>query len=164
MNEVLIPIFAIVGSFGSLCYLAYVIRETIQSRQQGRLASEFNNKLLDRVSSAQELGALLNSDGGARLMATLSGPQRGTAHERILKSLQAGLVLLALGVGLFVYSFFTPTLDYEAMQALAAFATIGVSLGVGLLLAAGAALTMSRRLGLLHDHQDAGSAGRTPTL
>lgn len=96
MGDVLIPIFGIVGVFGSLSYVAYVILEGMRSRQQARLTSEFHHKLLDRVSSAQELGLLLNSEGGAKLLASLATPRsRGTnAHDRILRAAQTGLVLL----------------------------------------------------------------------
>ena len=153
-GPILIPIFAIVFMFGSTCYVAYVILEGIRSRQRAKLTSELQTKLLDRVGSAQELGAFLNSEGGARLLATLS-PTRlnGGPHQRILRALQAGLVLLALGVALFIY-IGVRALPVEGEDVVAMIATVSCALGVGLLMAAGASFRVSKRMGLLNTRRD----------
>jgi hypothetical protein len=158
-TEMLVAIVAISGAFGSTAYLAYVVLEAIRTRQRTRLTSEFQQKLLDRVGSAQELGTFLSSDGGARILASLS-PARpdGGPHVRILRALQAGLVLLALGVGLFVY-IAARALPIEGEDAVAMIATVTSALGVGLLLAAGMSYRMSRRMGLLNRRpEETGSA------
>lgn len=154
--DFLIPIFAIVAVFGSMTYVAYVVLEAFRLRQHARLTSEFHHKLLDRVGSAQELGVLLNTEGGAKLLSSWAArPKNGGApHARILRAIQAGFVLLALGVGLFAFVFFSPSLPLDGTHAITIFATIGVSLGVGLLLAAGASYGLSRRMGLLDDESD----------
>jgi hypothetical protein len=146
----LVPIVALISVFGSTAYIAYVILAAVRSRQQTRLASEFQQKLLDRISSAQELGAFLSSEGGARILASLS-PARaaGTPQTRILRALQAGLVLLALGAGLFLYIALRP-LPVEGEDAVAMIATISTALGVGLLGAAGASYRLSKHMGLLN--------------
>ena len=152
--EVLIPIFGIFGVFGSTAYIAYVILEAIKMRHQSRVASEFNNKLFDRVGSAQELGLLLNSEGGERLLTTLTGrPMAGTAQMRIVRALTTGLVIFVLGLGLFMYQWFSPALDIDAAEGITLFAVIALSIGIGLLLAAGASYTMSKKLGLLDEPQ-----------
>ena len=110
--------------------------ELIRSRYRTRLTSEFQQKLLDRVGSTQELGAFLSSEGGIRILESLS-PARteGGPHVRILRALQAGLVLLALGVGLFLYMAIR-ALPIEGEDVIAMIATVCSALGVGLLLAA----------------------------
>src|SRR5437870_2011290 len=105
--EALIPIVAIVGGIGSAIYLMYAILSAIRGRQQAVLTREFSNKLLDRVSSAHELTALMDSDGGKRLLTSISGGA-GNAHSRILSALQSGLVLSVVGVGFFLYAFMSP--------------------------------------------------------
>ena len=77
---------------------------------------------------------------------------------RILRALQAGLVLLALGVGLFVY-IAARALPIEGEDAVAMIATVASALGVGLLLAACVSYRMSRRMGLLNRRpEETGSA------
>jgi hypothetical protein len=134
--------------------VAYVILEGIRSRQRARLTSELQAKLLDRVGSAQELGAFLNSEGGARLLSTLS-PTRlnGGPHQRILRALQAGLVLLALGVALFIY-IGVRALPIEGEDVIAMIATVSCALGIGLLMAASASYRVSRRMGLLDNRRN----------
>lgn len=158
-TEMLVAIVAITGVFGSGAYIAYLIVEAIRLRNRTRLTSEFQAKLLDRVGSAQELGVFLNTEGGARLLASLS-PTRldGGPYQRILRALQAGLVLLALGVGLFVY-ISVRALPVEGEDVVAMIATVASALGLGLLMAAGASYQMSRRMGLLNNRrEEAGSA------
>ena len=157
--EALIPIVAIIGAFGVTGYIAWVILEGIRTRSQAALTREFSNKLLDRVASADQLTALMTSDGGKRLLSTISGRHAATtAHARILRALQTGLVVIALGVGLFLYIWMNPSLLLEEFEAIALLATVGVALGFGLLLSAAAAFVMSRKLGLLdgqsHQHAD----------
>ena len=145
----LIPIVALISVFGSTAYIAYVILAAIRSRHQTRLTSEFQQKLLDRIGSAQELGAFLSSEGGARMLASLSPAHAaGAPHTRILRALQAGLVLLALGAALFLY-IFVRSLPVEGEDAIAMIATIATAVGIGLLGAAAASYRLSRRMGLL---------------
>lgn len=152
IGTVVVAALAITCTFACIGYIAYVVLEAIRSRQRARLTSEFQQKLLDRVGSTQELGVFLSSEGGARLVASLSPRPDGGPHQRILRALQAGLVLLALGIGLFVYTF-SRALPIEGEDAFAMFATVSTALGIGLLLAAGASYSLSRRMGLL-DHQE----------
>ena len=153
-TEMLVSIVAITAVFGASAYIAYLIVEAMRARQRMRLTSEFQAKLLDRVGSAQELGAFLNSEGGARLLATMS-PSRleGGPHQRILRALQTGVVLLALGVALFVY-IGVRALPIAGEDVVAMIATVSCALGVGLLMAAGASYRVSTRMGLLNTRRD----------
>jgi hypothetical protein len=146
-EDVLVPIFGIIGVFGSTAFIAYVILEMYRSRQRTRLMSEFHQKLLDRVTSAQDLGVLMNSSGGDRLLASLSGPAGAGPHTRILRAVQSGLVLLTLGVGLFVIAW---TIYPTGRNELNVSAAISMSLGTGLLLSAAAAYALSKRMGLMN--------------
>jgi hypothetical protein len=153
-SEMLVAIVSVLSLFGSGSYIAYVILAAIRSRQQTRLTSEFQQKLLDRIGSAQELGAFLSSEGGARILASLS-PARatGSPHTRILRALQTGLVLLALGAGLFLY-IATRALPVEGEDVVAMIATVCTAIGTGLLVAAAASYHLSQRMGLLHSRSE----------
>jgi hypothetical protein len=163
MEDILIPLVAITGVFGSATFIAWVVLESIRNGRQTTLTREFTNKLLDRVTSGQELSALMTSDAGERLMGVLSGRTATTAaHARILKAMQTGFVLFTLGGGLFLFGFLTPTLSLEANQTVNVFGTIAASLGLGLLLAAGAAYRLSKSFGLL-DGQNGSGVQRFPS-
>jgi hypothetical protein len=153
--QFLIPIFIVGFVMTLLGWIAYVILEIIRTRQRIRATSELQGKLIDRLG-AQDVGVFLTSDHGAQLLRTLSEQPAGdAAHLRILRALQSGLVLLAVGGGLFVYSI-TQTLPAEGEQAVALFATLAIALGVGLLGAAGASYRLSRRMGLLNNSAEDG--------
>jgi hypothetical protein len=152
MDE-LVGIFGVIGVFGTTAYVAYVILEGIRSRYQSRIAAEFNSKLFDRVASAQELGNLLKSEGGERLLTTITGKMPGAAQTRIVRALQTGIVLVTFGCGLFLYQWFSPGLDVDVADGVTLVSVIALSIGVGLLLAAGASYLMSKKLGLLDDSQ-----------
>ena len=146
--QFLIPIFITGFVFATISWIAYAVLEGIRSRHRIRAASELQGKLIDRLG-AQDIGAFLTSDHGSKLLRALSEqPVGDAAHVRILRALQAGLVLLAVGVSLFVYMSMRP-LPLEAEDGVALFATLCTALGVGLLVAAAASYRLSRRLGLL---------------
>ena len=150
LSETLVSIVALISVFGSTAYIAYVVLEAIRSRQRTRLTSEFQQKLLDRISSAQELGTFLSSEGGARILASLSPARTAAApHTRILRAVQAGLVLLALGGGLFLY-ILARALPVEGEDGVAMLATVTAAVGIGLLTAAAASYRLSERMGLLN--------------
>ena len=79
---------------------------------------------------------------------------------RILRALQSGIVLLAVGAGLFVYLAIR-TLPLEGEDAVAFFGTLSIALGVGLLAAAGASYRMTKRMGLLNKRTEDTDPTRT---
>jgi hypothetical protein len=148
MPDVLIPIFGIVFSFGLTGYIAYVILEILRTRMRVRATTELQSKLIDRLG-AQDIGAFLNSESGTQMLRALAEHPGGDAAPiRILRALQSGLVLLAVGLGLSAYGSIRP-LSIEAADSVIFFAVLATALGIGLLAAAGASYTLSRRLGLL---------------
>ena len=84
-TEMLLAIVAITSVFGSTTYIAYVVLEAIRSRQRARLTSEFQQKLLDRVGSARELGSVPEQRGrrtDPRVAVACPGRRRsGPAHS-----------------------------------------------------------------------------------
>ena len=153
--DVLVPLAA----FAMVVSIIYVIVDSFRRRQQLRMVAEFHSKLLDRVGSAVEFGEFLNTDGGARFLDSLSIERAtGGAHVRILRAVQAGLVSLVLGLGLFGYVTSVGNgLASDTAEGLSLFATIVLSIGIGLLLAAAVSYRLSKRLGLLEAGVSSGS-------
>jgi hypothetical protein len=71
-------------------------------------------------------------------------------HERILRAVQTGIVLVVLGAALFVFVKWV-TLEYPIPENLGFLATVSTAIGVGLLLSSFVSYRLSRKMGLLDD-------------
>jgi hypothetical protein len=109
-------------------------------------------KLVDRLASNEDLLAYMRSSAGQRFLAsspvttdTVSGIA-GAPLNRILWSVQAGVVLAAAGVGLW---FAQSSVIEEAAQVLHVVSLLAIALGVGFVLSALLSYALSRQLGLV---------------
>lgn len=136
--------------------LGWLIRMVVDYRRWYRLSkvqAEAHTKLLDRLTSNNELIAYVQSPAGSRFLESAPitlepGPTRiGAPFGRILWSLQAGVVLTAAGLGLrYVSGRFSTT---DAAQPLFALGVLGVAIGLGFILSAAVSYVLSQRLGLI---------------
>jgi hypothetical protein len=149
--------FTIVGAFGMAAFvLSWLIRTLIDYRRWLRLTriqTDAHTKLLDRLTSNEDLMAYIQSPSGRRFLesAPIALDSNGSKPvsapvSRILMSLQAGVVLAAGGFG-FIYA------SGRALEEVAAgLFTIGVlaiAFGAGFFASAILAYGLSERLGLL---------------
>ena len=120
-----------------------------------KIQTDVHTKLLDRFASSEELLAYMRTPAGARFLesapialdagqARVAGP---APANRILLSVQAGIVLLMGGAALLVGR--TWIEFSEAKTMLAIMGTFGAFIGVGFIASAGAAWVLSNRLGLM---------------
>jgi hypothetical protein len=137
--------------------LAWVIRMVVDYRRWVRLSkvqAEAHNKLLDRIGANEELLAYVQSPAGSRFLESapialnVSGRPVGAPINRILWSLQLGVVIAAAGFGLRYVSGQVPP---DPSQALSAIGGLAVALGLGFILSAGISYMLSRHLGLLEN-------------
>lgn len=137
--------------------VTWLIRTMVDYRRWSRLAkvqAEVHTKLLDRFNSNEDLLAYIQSPAGAKFLESSpikldAGPKAlGAPFQRILWSLQGGVVLMAAGVGLW---FVSGQAGGEGAQALQAFGVLALALGVGFVVSAGLSYGVSRRLGLIQD-------------
>jgi hypothetical protein len=143
--------------------LTWIMRYAIEHRRWLRatkMRSEMQTRLLERMSSADELLAYVQSPAGQSLLQGVPvsidpAPARGLGAPvgRILLAVQAGFVLAAGGAGLLVIR---NHVAYEVTEVLFVLGTVGVSLGIGFALAAGASYLLSHRLGLFDAEADRG--------
>jgi hypothetical protein len=134
--------------FFMIGWVVYVIVEGFRRRQQTKVFTEFHGKLLDRIGSAREFGDFFSSDAGRRFLDSLSSSETGAPQVRILRSMQSGLVLLALGIGLFLLTN-QRTFSLEAMDGLVVMATVAAAIGAGLVASTLMSYVLSRRMGLI---------------
>jgi hypothetical protein len=144
------------------------VRSLIDYRRWGRLArvqADAHTKLLDRFTANDELIAYVQSPAGSQFLQSApialdpGGRRLGAPFNRILWSVQVGLVLAMAGVGLrYVSSSLT---DEGAREPMYALGVMGLALGGGFLLSAGVAYFLSRKLGLFEAHAPHGPAEPT---
>lgn len=134
--------------------LTWLIRTILDYRRWNRLSkvqAEVHNKLLDRFTSNEELVAYIQTPAGKRFLESAPIPLSeapktlGAPVSRVLWSLQIGVVLATIGLGLMFVSF---TLDKEVAQATFAMAILAIFVGVGFVASAVMAYVVSRKLGL----------------
>jgi hypothetical protein len=151
MND-LIPIVAILASFGSALFVVWTVMAFVQRSRQTRVAAEFHSRLLDRLGSTKDFSEFLNSEGGSRFMDSLALQREATPQMRVLRATSAGIVLSALGMGLAILSGeMSQAYDRDFANGVAFLSAISLSLGIGLILAAWATTKVAKRLGLLDE-------------
>jgi len=146
--------------FGGIAFLivtsvlVWVIKTLIDQRRWNRLSrvqTEVHSKLLERFTSNEELLAYIETPAGKRFFESApipleSGPRPMRAPiGRIFWSLQAGLVLIAAGIGFDLVSLRVKT---EASEVLYGLGMIGLLIGVALVVSAGVFYGLSRKFGL----------------
>jgi hypothetical protein len=143
------------GVSAFLGVLIWTIRSIIDHRRWLRLSrvqAEVHTKLLDRLTTNEDLLAYIQSPAGRRFLEsapiTLEQESRVTTApvSRIIWSLQAGLVLAALGSG---FWFVQRNVSQEAAEGFFIIGVLAVALGVGFTASAVLAYVVSNRLGLV---------------
>jgi hypothetical protein len=143
------------GVAAFLGVLVWVIRSIIDHRRWLRLSrvqAEVHTKLLDRLTTNEDLLSYIQSPAGRRFLEsapiTLESEPRATTApvSRIIWSLQAGLVLAALGGG---FWFVQQNVSTEAAEGFFIIGVLAFSLGVGFTASAVMAYVVSTRLGLV---------------
>jgi len=147
-----------IGVMFGIGAIAWLLRSAIDYRRWLRamkIQTEAHTKIVDRLASNEDLLAYMQSTAGQRFLTSspmtpptmdLITPPMGAPFNRILWSVQAGVVLTTAGAGLWLAK--SGVLD-EAAQAMQVVATLTMALGVGFVLSALASYGLSRQLGLV---------------
>ncbi len=151
------------GFMAAVAALAWLIRSTIDHRRWLRamkIQTEAHTKIVDRLASNEDLLAYMQSAAGQRFLTSspmappsidqLAQPM-SAPFNRILWSVQAGVVLTTAGAGLWLAK--NGIID-EAAQAMQVVAILAMALGIGFVLSALASYVLSRQLGLVSTPAD----------
>ncbi|MGH9433795.1 MAG: hypothetical protein ACRD3T_19875, partial [Terriglobia bacterium] len=148
------------------CLLAilWVLRLILENRRWNKsfkVHEEVHTKLIEKFASGQELTAYMDSEAGRRLLEwtppAYDAPTRGLpiAASRILWSIQAGMVIGLVGVGLLSIRNEVP----GGLEPLLVFGTLGLTIGVGFIISALISYGLSKHLGLM----EGGMRGALPS-
>lgn len=135
--------------------LIWLVRAVIQHRRwlrQSKVQSDVHTKLMDRMTTNEELLAYVQSPAGRRFLESApiqpdpDSPRMGAAPVGpIIWSMMAGIVLGTVGVG---FRFAANSVSNEAQQAFTVVGVILLALGAGFVIASVMAYLVSSRLGL----------------
>jgi len=143
-------LFVFSTAIGVIIWLIRTIIEQRRWTQLSRVQTEVHGKLLDRLTSNDELLRYIDTPAGRRFLESAPIPLEGARPMsapvgRILWSVKTGLVVAAAGIGLQIVSF---NVDKEAAQPMSALGIIALCVGLGFVLSAVVSYILSRRLKL----------------
>ena len=108
------------------------------------------------MSNVNEFSQFLNTEGGQKLLGTVGG-DGGFAHQRVLRAIQSGIVMICLGVGIFLY-LSGVNVSSDTYESIGFVGTVSFAIGAGLLISGFVSLKLSRRMGLINGKSDAHAA------
>ena len=162
VENIFIGFEVLMGVMTAILTLGWITRSAIDHRRWLRatkIQTEAHHKIVDRLSSNEDLLAYMQSPTGQRfLTASLGVPSAaevatpaivGAPFNRILWSVQAGVVLAAAGFGLWLAK---NGVIEEVAQPLQVISILAIALGIGFVASAFASYLLSRQLGLMQPH------------
>ncbi len=135
--------------------LIWLVKTVIDYRRWNRLSkvqTEVHTKLLDRFTANDDLLAYIQTPPGRKFLESAPIPLHeearsiGAPLSRILWSVQAGVVLALLGLGLL---FVSGRIVDDIAQGVFVIGVLVIALGLGFIASAAVAYGISRRMGLL---------------
>jgi len=163
LENIFVGLEVMLGVMFGIGTVGWILRSGIDYRRWQRamkIQTEAHTKIVDRLASNDDLITYMNSAAGQRfLMAAPMAPTSADAPampvnapiNRILWSVQAGVVLAVAGAGLFVAK--NGIID-EAAQAMQVLGILVMALGLGFVLSALASWALSRQFGLVQSRAD----------
>lgn len=146
MAEAIAPMLVGVAFFVLIGWVVYVIVDGRRRAEQIKAATDFHTRIIDRMGSAKEFSDFAASDAGRVFLDSLAPAPIG-AKAQLLRSVQTGLVLFAVGLTAMVSG-----MAYnELSPGMTVIGALVAACGVGFLVSTVVAHRMSKAFGLLDD-------------
>jgi len=146
-----IAIPVVIGTISSLTgWVTWVIANNVRRARTSRIRADVQTKLLDRFGNSQELLAYLQTEAGKQFLESSTPDPAPNPFSRILISLQAGMILLMLGLSLLLLM--TTQTDPDNRQALLFLGTPAAAIGLGFIGAGTLSYLLSKNWGLFDRH------------
>jgi len=162
VENIFVGLEVAIGVMFGIGTLAWLLRSALDYRRWLRamkIQTDAHTKIVDRLASNEDLLAYMQSPVGQRFLTSSPmappinqlAPPMGAPLNRILWSVQAGVVLTMAGAGLWLAKH---GILEEAGQAMQVLAILAMALGIGFVLSALASYGLSRQLGLVNSPAD----------
>ena len=138
---------------GGMAFFYALIRQAFEHRRWQRsvqVQSQLHARLIEQLTAREDFRGYLESSSGRRLLEAMTtiSPGAQTPAGRVLWSVQAGVILSAVGVGLWVAR--RAITDSDVLVAFDVVSTLAIVTGIGFVLSAAVSWVLLRRLGLMH--------------
>jgi hypothetical protein len=147
----MVPLIAFALGLTAIFVLARMFVENRRWSRVFKLQSEVHGKLIERFTN-QDLTAYMETDAGRKFLEAAPIPigieqdrRMPSAVARILTPLQAGIVMVLLGIGLLSLRHGGPDMDTPMLV----FGTIVLMPGIGFIISAGVSWLLAAKLGLM---------------
>jgi hypothetical protein len=156
--EMISMVFVTAVIASAIIWLVRTIIDQKRWSQLSRRQSEVHTKILDRLSSSEELLGYIKSPAGTKYLESapialhVAPPAPATRASRVMLSIQIGIVVAAAGLGLLLVS---ARSTGDAEQGFFAMGAVAFCIGGGFILSALVSSVMARRLGLSNAGADA---------
>jgi hypothetical protein len=147
-----VPLLAFGFGLTGIFVLARMFVENRRWSRIFKLQSEVHGKLIDKFTSNQELASYMDTEAGRKFLEAAPIPlgigqdrRMPSAVARILTPLQAGIVMVLLGIGLLSLRHAGPDMD----QPMLVFGTVVLMPGIGFIISAGVSWLLAAKLGLM---------------
>ncbi|HEY2383298.1 MAG TPA: hypothetical protein VGK48_19155 [Terriglobia bacterium] len=135
------------------CGITWIVRSMIEYRRWARMMTtqtDIHSSLMNRLTSSEDLLAYIQSPAGKKFLEfapiATGTATAGPTLNRILWSVQAGLVVGLAGVGL---NYASDHIAPEAAQPFFVLGVLGIAVGTGFILSALASYMIARNMGLV---------------
>jgi hypothetical protein len=137
--------------------LAWVIRTFLEQRRWNQLArrqSEVHTKILDRFNSSEEVLNYIKTPAGSKFLESapiavqMDMPRQSGPHNRVLWSIQIGVIVGFAGLGMLLTS---AAFSGESAQGFFAMGVIAFSIGAGFVGSALVSMAVAKKLGPLQE-------------
>ena len=142
MNTDIIAFLSVPAMFG---WIAWTVLSTIRRYKIAKLQADVQSRLLEKVSSSQDLLAYAQTEAGREMLASLK-VERHSPHARIIGALQTSIVMISLGAAFLLLRGRVSGTE----EGFLVFGTLATMLGIGFGLSAVASYYMSKSFGLLN--------------
>lgn len=155
MSDAFAPVLVLACFTAGIVWIFWIILNNKRRTRIAEIQSTMHAKLFEKFGTSQELVEYLKTEAGSKFMdsATI---EHAKPFGRILGSVQAGLILLLLGIALFVVrgtlpqeAFFNAMEQAQTAESFLVLSVLLLALGTGFLVSAAASYALSKNWGLL---------------
>jgi hypothetical protein len=150
----LIPLLAFACGLVAIILLARKFNENRRWSRIFNMQSDVHGRLIERFTSNQELAVYMQSEAGRKFLEAAPIPVAFDQHQRVpsaiarvLTPLQAGIVMVLLGLGLLSLQQAGP----DTQIPMRILGTLVLAPGIGFIISAGVSWFLAQRLGLMPD-------------
>jgi hypothetical protein len=148
----MVPLIAFAFGITGIFLLARMFVENRRWSRIFKMQSEVHGKLIDKFTNNQELSAYMETEAGKKFLEAAPIPvgieadrRMPSAVARVLTPLQAGIVMVLLGIGLLMLRHAGPDMDVPMLV----FGTVVLMPGIGFIISAGVSWLLAAKLGLM---------------